>query len=207
MRPVLFQFYIMETILNIVVMYTHVKGFLVKPLDFLPVLTQVNHYFYFVSYYTFTVLTIFASINICTGNTFSKYEEIGRSISGFLVYIIASLLTLQNAENDFHLMYIMGAGNLGVEKAVHPFFRYMRYQALGSLTCGVVYLMHGIMVIDVTLSQDEEPNADDNDEASDNRDDYDFVPVRLYVLGGLVQSKLEQHDWFNEFSKGKLLTI
>jgi len=149
LRPVLFLFYTVESVLNVLLMYFHIRGFLTQPLDFLPILKQINPYFYSVCFYIFTVLTFCASINICTGHNYSICEEVIRTLGGFVTHIIISLMTLENAESDFHMMYIMRLKNEGVEKPVHPFFEYMRSQAVCSLACGVAYLLHGILVIDV----------------------------------------------------------
>lgn len=205
LRPVLFLFYTVESALSILLMFFHIRGFLTQSLDFLPVHKQINHYFYSACFYIFTVLTLFASINICSGNNYSIGEEVVRTLSGFILHIIISLMTLEHAERDFHMMYIMRIKNEGVEKPVHPFFEYMRAQAVCSLTCGVVYLLHSILVIDVLLSKP----SDDIDQPDRDEDDLsdDYVPVRLYVLGEWFQSHLERYEWFNDFSRGNQIQI
>ncbi|KAH8381425.1 hypothetical protein KR093_004518, partial [Drosophila rubida] len=200
-RPVLFMFYTVESVLNMFLMYFHIRGFLTQPLDFLPIWKQINHYFYSASFYVFTVITFFASINICTGHNVSIIEEVVRTFCGFILHFFISLMTLENAERDFHMMYIMSVKNVGVEKPVHPFFEYMRAQAVCSLIVGVAYLLHAILAIDVMLSSEETPQVDDVN------DDSEYVPVRLYVFGELVQSRLEKYEWFNDFSRGQRMPI
>ncbi|XP_030565281.1 uncharacterized protein LOC115765758 [Drosophila novamexicana] len=208
MRPVLFQFYTVETILNMLIMFYHIRGFLAHPLDFLEFRQQFTHYFFSVSFYIFTILTLFASINICTGHQCSLSEEIIRTVCGFVFYITISLLTLEDAESDFHLMYLMVEHESEVERPLHPFFEFMRAQALCALTCGVTYLLHAIVVIDVSLSNEEDSDfermVDDSDEYSEN---VEYIPARLYLLGGLVQTHLEQYEWFYNFARGAPLPI
>ncbi|KAM8705958.1 hypothetical protein ACLKA7_010284 [Drosophila subpalustris] len=205
LRPVLFLFYTVESVLNVLLMYFHIRGFLAQDLEFLPMAKQISHYFYSTCFYIFTVLTFFASINICTGNNYNICEEVVRTLAGFLTHIIISLMTLENAERDFHVMYIMVIQNEGVEKPVHPFFEYMRSQAVCSLACGVTYLLHGILVIDVLLSGSETDTKQSDVSDNDNNDEY--VPVRLYVLGEMFHSRLEKYEWFNDFARGESIPI
>ncbi|XP_060647571.1 uncharacterized protein LOC132785472 [Drosophila nasuta] len=199
-RPVIFMFYTVESMLSMLLMYFHIRGFLTQPLDFLPIWKQINHYFYSASFYLFTVITLCSSINICTGHNVSISEEVIRSLSGFILHTVISLMTLENAERDFHMMYIMSLKNVGVEKPVHPFIEYMRAQAICALITGVAYLLHAILAIDVLLSgsESDEDNLDD---------DADYAPVRLYIFGEMIQSRLEKYEWFNEFSRGQQMPI
>ncbi|XP_064552454.1 uncharacterized protein LOC135438177 [Drosophila montana] len=204
MRPVLFQFYTVEILLNMILMFCHIHGFLRQSLDFLPLWSLICHYFSSAAFYIFTVLTIFASINICTGHQFSIVEEIVRTMVGFLLYIFISLMILENAERDFYLFNAKGESRLEVEKPLHPVFQYMRVQALCALVCGVIYLLHGVIVIDVLMSTEQRPDEDD----SDYDGDYDGnIPVRLYVLGEVVQSRLQRYEWFNDFDLGENMDI
>lgn len=204
MRPILFQFYTIEILLNMVLMFCHIHGFLKQSLDFLPLWSHICHYFSWASFYIFTVLTIFASINICTGHQFCIFEEIVRTMVGFLLYIFISLMILENGERDFHLFHTRGEYQLEVEKPLHPVFSYMRVQALCALCCGVIYLLHGVIVIDVLISNKQRP---DEDESSSEGEPGAKIPVRLYVLGEIVQSRLQRYKWFNDFDLGEDLNI
>ncbi|XP_022209929.1 uncharacterized protein LOC111065815 [Drosophila obscura] len=201
MRPVLFLFYTAETMVNMMLMGFHIRGFMAEDLSFLPIRDQVTHYFYTITLYIFTVLTIFASINVCSGNKASIMEEIIRSMTGCILYVIISLMTLKDAEMDFHLMYINMMDPNMPEKPVHPFFAYLRSQAVCSLVCSIIYLLHCLIVVDVLLSSEEYSDGDE-DERSDeySDDDTDYMPVRLYVLGETLQQHLERYHWFREFS-------
>ncbi|KAH8310342.1 hypothetical protein KR044_000866, partial [Drosophila immigrans] len=202
-RPVLFMFYTVESMLSMLLMYFHIRGFLTHPLDFLPISKQIHHYFYSISFYFFAVITFCSSINICTGHHVSIGKEVIRTLVGCLMHIVISLMTLENAERDFHMMYIMSVQNVGVEKPVHPFFEYMRAQAVCSLIVGVAYLLHAILAIDVLLSTSESGDRDDLDQGGD----MDYEPVRLYIFGEMIQSRLEKYEWFKEFSRGQQMPI
>ncbi|XP_001359954.2 uncharacterized protein [Drosophila pseudoobscura] len=211
MRPILFVFYTAETVANIFLMGFHISGFMVQDLSFLPVMDQVTHYFFTVTLYAFTVLVFFASINICTGNPASAIEEILRSMAGCILYVTISLMTLKDAEEDFHMMYIHMDDPIMPEKPVHPFFDYLRAQAVCSLVCSVIFLLHCLIVVDVLLSNEEysDDEADLYDDENENDDDeqYDFMPVHLYVFGESVQLHLERYHWFREFSHDRRINI
>ncbi|EDW13746.1 uncharacterized protein LOC6572133 [Drosophila mojavensis] len=204
MRAVLFQFYTIETIFNLALMFLHINGFLSQPLDVLTLQRRVSHFFYCACFYAFTVLIVFASIDNCTGHRLSLCEEVVRNVIGFLMYVIISLMTLEDAERDLNVLRINIHEALGVEKPVHPFFFYMRYQAAASLACGVMYLLHATIAIDVLLSNEsgfyEYDDADD-DEGSD------YIPARIYFMSEWVQSKLEQYEWFQSFSRSATIRV
>ncbi|SPP83440.1 uncharacterized protein LOC117585041 [Drosophila guanche] len=206
MRPVLFLFYTAETVVNMMLMGFHIRGFMSQDLSFLPVLDQVTHYFYTITLYIYTVLTIFASINVCTGNKASIMEEILRTLTGCVLYVIISLMTLKDAEMDFHMMYI-GMGDPKMpERPVHPFFEYLRSQAVAALVCSIIYLLHCLIVVDVLLSNEEYSDGE-YDSDYDEDDDIDYMPVRLYVFGEALQERLERYRWFREFSHDRRMTI
>ncbi|XP_017874772.1 PREDICTED: uncharacterized protein LOC108621777 [Drosophila arizonae] len=204
MRAVLFQFYTIETIFNLALMFLHIDGFLSQPLDALTLQRRVSYFFYCACFYAFTVLIVFASIDNCTGHRLSLCEEVVRNVIGFVMYVIISLMTLEDAEQDFNVLGVNIHDTLGVEKPVHPFFIYMRYQAAASLACGVMYLLHATIAIDVLLSNErgfyEYDDADDNEGS-------DYIPARIYFMSEWVQSKLEQYEWFQSFSRSATIHV
>ncbi|XP_022209937.2 uncharacterized protein LOC111065821 [Drosophila obscura] len=207
MRPVLFQFYTVETVINIMLMGYHIRGFMSLDLSFLPPKDQTPYYFYTATFYVFTTLNMFASIGACTGHESVLLEEILRTLTGCILYMIISLMTLKDVENDFHMMYIgMGDPNLP-EQPVHPFFAYLRSQAVYSLVCSIIYLLHCLIVVDVMLSYEEgDYRMYDTSDESDG-EDIGFIPVRLYFCGAYVQERLEQYRWFREFSHGGRMSV
>lgn len=202
MRPVLFFFYSLETFLNMVLIYVHVEGFIKQPIDFLPPVSQITQYFYTVSFYIFTAVTMSASTSVTTGHTYYTNEEIIRSFAGFFMYTLISLMTLNNAEKDFHLMYIV-LDESRAKELLHPFFQFMRYQAVLAVVTAVIYLLHCVIVIDVVLcglvqQGSTSPEFDAHDE---------YKPVHVYLLSRRLEIYLEQYKWFVEFKYGKDMSI
>ncbi|EDW79695.1 uncharacterized protein Dwil_GK18883 [Drosophila willistoni] len=209
MRPILFLFYTVETVINMFLMAFHIRGFMSVDLGFLPLYAQLTHLFYAVIFYIFTVMTMFCSINICTGHQSNLVEEILRTAIGSLMYVIISMMTLNDAEEDFHLMYVgMGDPNLP-EKPIHPFFAYLKTQAICALANGVVYLLHCIITIDVLLSNEEDTDGEYHlyDTSDEYDEDSDYVPVRLYVFGEGVHDYLERYEWFRNFCHTNRMSI
>ncbi|KAH8313154.1 hypothetical protein KR067_001222 [Drosophila pandora] len=211
MRPVLFLFYFVEILVNMFLMYFHLTGFIFMKLDFLPLTDELSHFFYLTCFYVFTVLTMFASVNMCTGNSTRILEEVLRPMAGFVVYTFCSLLTLSDAESDFYIMHShQTKQHLNLPEApLHPFLSHMRNQATASLVCSVIYLLHGLIALDVLLSNEDSDS--ERESSSDPSEDFiaqtDYVPVRLYVLGGGIQEWLENFEWFRDFISRKNLTV
>ncbi|KAH8295030.1 hypothetical protein KR018_005935 [Drosophila ironensis] len=206
-RPVLFLFYLVETVINLIIMHFHLTGFIFMDLEYLPLFDELTHYFYLLCFYTFTVLTMFASVAVCTGNRTSIMEEVIRPLAGFFIYMICSLMTLADAELDYYLMHSSSYTKNSTlpQQPAHPYMKHMRAQALASLVGGIVYLLHGLIALDVLLSHE-----DSDSEAGSSSDDHargDYVPVRLYVLGSRVEEWLEQYQWFRDFTRQPNPTI
>ncbi|XP_033232590.1 uncharacterized protein [Drosophila pseudoobscura] len=206
LRPVLFLFYTVETVVNIILMGYHIRGFMSLDLSFLPLKDQTTYYIYTVNFYVFTGITAFASISASTGHKAVLLEEFLRSLAGCILFLIMSLMTLKDVENDFHMMYLgMGDPKLP-EKPVHPFFAYLHAQAVCSLVGCIIYLMHCLIVIDVMLSHEEADYDLEVYDASDDSDE-DYIPVRLYFCCAYVQERLERYRWFREFSSGGRMSL
>ncbi|XP_030374435.1 uncharacterized protein LOC115624004 [Scaptodrosophila lebanonensis] len=206
MRPVLFIFYTVETLINMFLMGYHIQGFMSVSLDALTLQTQLSNYLCTVVFYTFTVLTIFGSINVCTGHSTGLNAELCRTLIGAVCYIITSLLTMNQAERDFHLMFLTEEKR-EIEKEIHPFFKYLRAQAVCALACGVLYMLHCIIVIDVLLCNEEDSDGEYNVFDPDESDSDEYLPVRLYVFGEMVQSCLEQYRWYRDFCSTERMSI
>ncbi|KAH8277536.1 uncharacterized protein [Drosophila bipectinata] len=211
MRPVLFVFYFVEILINMFLMYYHLTGFIYMNLNFLPLADELSHYFYLTCFYVFTVLTMFASVNLCTGHRTSILEEVLRPMVGFVVYTFCSLLTLADAESGFYIMYSRKTEqNLNLPEApLHPYLKLMRGQAVATLVCSVVYLLHGLIALDVLLSNEDSDS--ERDTSSDPSDDIlaetNYVPVHLCVLGGTFQEWLENFEWFRDFTSHRNPTV
>ncbi|XP_016948870.1 uncharacterized protein LOC108023740 [Drosophila biarmipes] len=209
MRPVLFLFYIVETAANMVLIHFYLKTFVFVNLALMGWVDLLTQYMYMVCFYIFTVLTTFASINLCTGNHCSIVQEVVRPLLGFLTYTICSLMVLGDAKSDIYVLYSDAKPGdlLRPEKPMHPYFDNIRIQATISLVTSVIFLLHCLIALDVLLSNEDsdDEHSSENSKPSDPSDDIvdelDYVPVRLYVLGGVVQRWLEQYQWFQDFTR------
>ncbi|KAH8382849.1 hypothetical protein KR009_005573 [Drosophila setifemur] len=202
MRPVLFLFYFVEMFLNLILMNYHLESMNVELLNEDSIDKELTQYFYLLSFYTFSVLTMFASVNICTGNPTSILEEVVRPLIGFVVYTVCSLMLLAEAEHGFYIVYSDHTDDIRFpEKPLHMFLSYARIQATTTLVCSVVFLLHALIALDVLLSNEDSDS--EMESSSDNDNEFvaqvDYVPVRLYVLGGVFQSWLVRYQWFRDF--------
>ncbi|XP_030373679.1 uncharacterized protein LOC115623462 [Scaptodrosophila lebanonensis] len=196
MRAVLFMFYTIETVLNIFIMAYHIPGFLAIPGNHAITYDPLT---YSVVFYVGTVLTLFASINICTGHTPHMWVEIIRTGLAAFAFIVVSLTTMKDAEQDLNTFYV----KLSEDTPVHQFFHYMRGQSIASLCCGVMFLLHCTIVTDVLLSQDSNEFVDDED---DDEDDLEEL-VKLYAGGAYMHRHLEKYDWFRALTDKRRFSL
>ncbi|EDW81022.1 uncharacterized protein Dwil_GK19182 [Drosophila willistoni] len=207
MRPFLFFFYMLETIMNIILMGYHVQGFLAIPAVFEGFIL-VEKYLYLIMFYVLTVLTLFASINVCSGNTPYIWNEINRCAVGAIGYIIISIMTMRDAENELWVVLDNEA-----EKPTHPFYMFMRGQSICALLCGIIYLLHFTIVLDFLLSKSDEDQIItdydlDKDDVEDDAASNDLImPVKLYVLGEWFERRLAKYEWFEDFVDRRRLSI
>lgn len=203
MRPVLFLFYSVEIFLNMVLITFHVEGVIKQPVDYMPVTIRIRNAFYTISLYIYNSVTMWASINLTVGYRYNFRQEIIRCIIGFVLYFIISLWTLNDAETDFHLMYVM-KDEKDKGKIIHPFIKYLRLQAIFAMFNGCVYLLHCVIIIDVVLAGIAERESHvDNQRRRKDEPEVDFQPVHIYFLGSRTEMYLEQFKWFNEFKYAK----
>ncbi|XP_017067213.2 uncharacterized protein LOC108105249 [Drosophila eugracilis] len=210
MRPVLFLFYSVETMVNMVLLHFHLDVFSFINTALMGWFDTLTHYFYMIYFYTFTMVTLFASINLCTGNRTSIVVEVVRPFVGFVMYTICSLLALSDAETDLYILYDKSKPEdiLLPEKPLHPYFDILRSMAKTSLVASVIHLLHCLISLDVLLSNDDsDDERGEEAEATDEEVQSDYLPVRLYVLGGVVQHWLEQFEWFRDYTGSGFSTI
>ncbi|XP_016992580.1 uncharacterized protein [Drosophila takahashii] len=215
MRPVLFLFYLVEITVNMILMNFLLENFVFVNLALMGWYNFLSQFFYLFCIYIFTVLSLFASINLCTGNRCSIVEEVVRPLIGFFVYNICSLMALSDAESDIYILYLDAKPDdiLKPEKPLYPYYDNIRSQATISLVCSVIFLLHCLIAVDVLLSNEDSDSERDSTDPSDSDpsddivDEMDYVPVRLYVLGGTVQRWLEKFEWFQDFSRSGVSNI
>ncbi|BFF92298.1 uncharacterized protein DMAD_10384 [Drosophila madeirensis] len=200
LRPVLFVFYTLENVFNMFCMAYHITGFMAVNLEIFSWEKQMLQYCYMVSFYVFMVLTLFQSISVCTGHTPTVCMEIIKSTAAASAFTLISITTMWDAEHDFHLMFSgeePSEGEYQVDKPVHPFFHYMRRQAIASLTCGILYMLHAALMIDVKITAYYNGKSDDGE----------YMPIPLYVFGRWIHGILEKFPWFLEFCDNKQMDI
>ncbi|XP_016951498.2 uncharacterized protein LOC108025494 [Drosophila biarmipes] len=203
LRPVLFLFYTLETVFNMFCMGYHVTGFQAINLNDLGPNGQFIHYLYLVVFYAFMVLTPFQSVSICTGHTPNVLMEIYKASAGAVVFLLISLTTMWNAERQFYLFFATivahdhedhGYTEFREDLPNHPFFKFMRGQSISSLACGLIYMLHAAIMIDVRLT-------------SRFNDHGKHAPIPLFVLGRAFHKRLYTYQWFRDFCDNTIMDI
>ncbi|XP_017036682.1 uncharacterized protein [Drosophila kikkawai] len=204
LRPVLFLFYSVETFINIVLMHYYLSALVFIQETTLFITKYTWYYSYLVFIYFFTVLTLLASVNVCTKNKPSILEEVIRPLVAFIAYTILTFLALFDATENFPFMFVNTANNdvLQPEKPLQPYFKFLRAQATASLSCSVVYLLHCFIALDVLLSNEDSDSEEER--LSEDSDivlevEAEYTPVRLFVLGSHMQRWLESFQWFRDY--------
>lgn len=82
---------------------------------------------------------------------------------GFLLFATTSILSMLNAENDYHLMYLTDT-----EEWSHPFFQISRQQSLLSLITAFIFLMDFMFSMDLILVKSPDNSDIERDAASDD---------------------------------------
>ncbi|XP_017000508.2 uncharacterized protein [Drosophila takahashii] len=200
LRPVLFLFYTLETMCNITCLAYHISGFQTVNLETFGLGGRI-HDLYLGTFYLFLVLTSFQSVAICTGHTPNVLVEIYKASAAAVAFILISLTTLWNAERQSHLF--VGAIDrerysihsvYNEDPPSHPIFKFMRGQSISSLCCGLIYMLHAAIMIDVKLT-------------SRFNDRGKHAPIPLFVLGRAVHSRLNRYAWFQEFCENDSIDI
>ncbi|XP_017846037.1 uncharacterized protein LOC108602430 [Drosophila busckii] len=204
MRPVFYIFTITEVVLTLVIIHYNMMGFYSQPIDRLPIHTQARMLFYTISTYVFCILASFDAINMCTGQKTLLIMSILRTFFGAVMLLIISLMTLEDAEGEYHLFHMIAETNpIGPEKPVHPFFLYQRGQAFWALACSMLHMLHSLTGLDVLLSNPYAKN-DDDEVVYEYKD---FEPVRLYLLGESTHEYLWRYRWFRSLCQDETIAI
>jgi len=206
LRPVLFVFYTLETVFNMFCMGYHISGFMTIALDPYTWDVRAFHYFYLVTFYVFMVLTLFQSVNICTGHTPTVCMEIWKASSAAFVFTLISLTSMWDAERQFHMFITQkdphiqhkdDYADLAEDPPVHPVFHFLRGQSISSLACGMLYLLHATIMIDVKLTTD----------LNRGKVKGDYMPIPLFVLGRVVHARLNTYQWFRDFCENETIFL
>lgn len=195
MRAILFFFYTIETVLNLYTIRYHVGTFMNLPEKQDLLKEELQQYIFSVIFQFLTILTLFSSISICTGNLPKPWLEVIRTGLGAMFNIILSLATMWDAENSASRNFV----NTNPPK-VHPYFMYMRGQSICALLSGVLNLLHCIIVIDIMLSH----------EMSDDKDDADSdltMPIKLYIGSEWIEKRIERYNWFKVISDKRRVSL
>lgn len=128
-----------EGIVSLVCCLIHVVGFLdhVEPLG--------HELLFCGSYFGFIFVSCLAIVGLTRG-TIMYLEETVSSCCGFVLFLVTSLLSMVNAEQDIHLMYLTDA-----EEYNHRFFSINRMQSIASLAGALTFLMHAVFGMDLLI--------------------------------------------------------
>ncbi|KAH8232299.1 hypothetical protein KR032_003938, partial [Drosophila birchii] len=197
LRPVSFVFYTLESILNMFCLGFHISGFQGIKLDLFGVEAQLIHYLYLIIFYIFMVITLFQSVNLCTGHNPTITRELVKAASATVAFFLVSLATMWDAERQFYKFagepHEENTGKFINFGPVHPVFIYMRSQSIGTLACGALYLLHTYIIIDFKLTTETENN--------------NYMPMALFVFGKWIHNKLEKFEWFREFASDERISV
>ncbi|XP_039493360.1 uncharacterized protein LOC120452944 [Drosophila santomea] len=199
LRPVLFVFYTLETVLNMFCMCYHVTGFQVIKVHRFSWDAVAIHYIYLLTFTFFSMVTLLQSVSICTGNTPSVRLEIWKSSAAAIAFVLISLTTMWDAERQFYVFFLSSdvhenpVNQYLEDVPMHPFFFYLRGQSISSLACGVLYLLHATIMIDVKLTNDRNQGESKGT----------YMPIPLFVLGKFIHRKLSEYEWFREYCENE----
>ncbi|XP_070063288.1 uncharacterized protein [Drosophila virilis] len=202
LRPISFLFYTLETIFNMFCLAYHITGFMAVDMHMLNWDRHNIQYIYLITFYVFMVITLFQSINICSGHNPTFCMEISKSCLASIGFTMISILTMWDAERDAHLMYTGKEPVEGVyenDKPVHPFAFYLLFQSIASLACGVLYMLHATILIDIKITAAHQGLTEGANLV--------YVPIDIYVLGEYVQTRLEDYEWFHNLCSYERIDI
>ncbi|KQS52004.1 uncharacterized protein LOC26526835 [Drosophila erecta] len=193
-RPMLFLFYTLETILNIICIGYHITGF--QPLEWRG---HEIHHLCLIVFHVFMVMNFFQSIAICTGRVPNVLVEICKASVAACAFILISLLTMWDVERQFSVFFVrpseLAQGEHKELPPVHPTFRYKKGQSISSLSCGLIYMLHAVILFDVRLTSRLVVNGPQH------------LPIPLFVLGRAFHRKMYKYEWFKEFCGNNTIEI
>ncbi|XP_067620081.1 uncharacterized protein [Eurosta solidaginis] len=185
---------LIELLLGIICMVLHVLGFLItEPVP--------HNLFYCGTFSSFTVFAFFSIINIFFGNGRSVLMEAIPATIGAIAHIIASLLLMYHAENDFHLMFLTD-----YEELLHEYFFYCKAQSIAALATGGMYMLHATFAFDAFFFKYKpqegasvETEVEEDDEVSGKVSRH-RQSIELFVLGKWIHGKLMHWKWFQNIA-------
>lgn len=193
-RPALFLFYTLETILNMICIGYHITGF--QPLEWKG---QEVHYVCLLIFNIFMVMNFFQSIAICTGRVPNVLMEIWKASVAAFAFILISFLTMWDVEQQFSVFFVRSSEQVRGEHKelppVHPIIRYKTGQSICSLFCGLIYMLHAVIMFDVRLTSKLIVSGSRH------------LPIPLFVLGRAFHRKIYAYEWFKEFCGNNTIEV
>ncbi|XP_017076200.1 uncharacterized protein LOC108111317 [Drosophila eugracilis] len=190
LRPVLFLFYVLETALNLICMAFHIRGYMSIDMEEEP----MDH-IALIIFSLFMAVTSFQSIAICTGSAPNLTVEIVTAFFGSFAFVAVSLGTMWDVQNDIRMLFLRKEEEVRIELVpFNPIFNFMRAQSMSSLACGIIYLLHASIMIDVKLTTESSEKGDE-------------LPIPLFVLGRSIHSMLYKFEWFREFCGNEIIEL
>lgn len=197
MRVILFLLYTLETVLNLWALAFHVGTYIsLKNYSDLPE-EEYQQYIFSMIFQFITVLTMFSSIGLCTGNFPSFWLELLRTSAAFLCNIFLSIATMYDTEISGVRTFVV------LQQTVHPFLKFMKGQSICSLLTGSLNLLHCILIIDLMMSYGNVENISDKDTA----ESFLVPPVKIYFLGAWVTKRLNKYSWYQVSTERRRISI
>lgn len=197
MRLILFFLYTIETILNLWALAFHVGTYIsLNNYSELPK-EEYQQYIFSMIFQFITVLTMFSSIGLCTGNFPSFWLEVLRTSAAFMCNIFLSIATMYDTEISGVQTFVV------LQQKVHPYLAFMKGQSICSLLTGSVNLLHCILIIDLMMSFGNMENISDKDGA----DIFLARPVKIYFLGAWVTKRLDKYYWYQVSTERRRISI
>ena len=186
----LFKF--IEFILNIVCTCFHIRGFLFTSEP------QPHNLFFCGTFAAFTMITLFGMVEICLSpKALPINMEAVINGCGAVMFIVASMLSMCYAENDFHLMYLSD-----IEEMEHLFFYYCKAQSVSALACGILHMLHAFYAVDALIPVKQDTAQVFQVIMQDSEEDVSGK-LRLYFFGQSVHNTLLKYKWFRWLAEKK----
>ncbi|XP_030570479.1 uncharacterized protein LOC115769695 [Drosophila novamexicana] len=161
----------------------------------------------------YLLLAFIRWVRLISGQRTLLHPAMFISLSGMLLHFICALLSMNYAENDFHLKY-MGPQ----EELDHVFFGFCKRQSVVCIVTGAIYLLQAILLLDLivklTPNADlhpiqiitEPPARDDSFKKMTNEelDSLARTTADIYFLGKKVDYWLRgKSKWFRQLAGGQ----
>ncbi|XP_055546296.1 uncharacterized protein LOC129730762 [Wyeomyia smithii] len=116
-----------------------------------------------------------------------RSEEI-ISLTGFMICAVSGFITMYRVEQDIHMQYLTDK-----EEWYHKFFVYSRFESIFAMQTSGLFLIHGVLVLDLTGELDKIFGKLENGAILENSNNRDAEAYRRLQLNPFWISALK---WF-----------